>query len=86
MSVVEKTQNSTAGETGFSIHILGLSLQRYLKFWQIMSAGRLRTWHGARVSLVFLQLTLIQADAECIMLPFPVTMGVDRSQRVKGMN
>lgn len=36
MSVVEKTQNSTAGETGFSIHILGLSLQRYLKFWQIM--------------------------------------------------
>lgn len=41
MSVVEKTQNSTAGETGFSIHILGQSLQRYLKFWQNESAGRL---------------------------------------------
>ena len=38
------------------------------------------------MSLFFMQLTLIQADAECIMLPFPVTMGVDRSQRVKGMN
>lgn len=41
---------------------------------------------GARVSLFFLQLTLIQEDTECIMLPFPVTMGADRSQGVKGMN
>lgn len=81
-----KRQNSTAGETGFSIHILGLSLQIPKVVANHESAGRLRTWHGARVSLFFLQLTLIQADAECIMLPFPVTMGVDRSQRVKGVN
>lgn len=39
--------------------------------------------HGC---LFFLQLTLIQEDTECIMLPFPVTMGADRSQGVKGMN